>query len=138
MSGEQTKYTLEKIETIAQKLRAMPPVEKKKQEHSKIETVKMLRSEIAAMQKRGYSLEQVSEALRGEGLDILTPTLKNYLQRVKAKAKAKGTTSKNPATKKAGSKKAAPQPAGAKTSEPSQKPEKNKATFTARPDSSDI
>ncbi len=137
MSGEQTKYTLEKIEAIANKLRAMPPVEKKKQEHSKIETVKMLRSEIAAMQKRGYSLDQVSEALRGEGLDILTPTLKNYLQRVKAKAKgtsSKSTAAKSTVTKTTGSKKAAPKPAGVKTPETSL----NKATFTARPDSSDI
>ena len=43
----------------------------------------MLSKEIAALQKRGYTLEQISETLRGEGLNIATPTLKSYLQRAK-------------------------------------------------------
>ena len=36
------------------------------------------------MRKRGYTLEQVSEVLRGKGLDITERTLRNYLQRRKA------------------------------------------------------
>ncbi|MFM0140457.1 protein mobC [Caballeronia grimmiae] len=77
------KLTTEKIEAIALKLRELPPIEKKKAEVSKQEAVKLLSKEIAAMQKRGYTLLQISEALRGEGLNIATPTLKTYLQKAR-------------------------------------------------------
>jgi methionine synthase II (cobalamin-independent) len=117
------KYTTEQLEAIAAKLRDMPPVEKKKQEHSKQEAVRILVKEITALQKRGYTLDQISETLRGDGLSIATPTLKSYLQRAKpakkAPAQAPGDTpSARPALKK---------PA-----------ETSKATFTPKPDSDDI
>lgn len=76
-------YTTEKIESIAEKLRSMPVVDKKQRQHSKQESVKMLAKEIAMLRKRGYLLAQISEILRGEGLDVSTPTLKSYLQRSK-------------------------------------------------------
>lgn len=79
-------YTTEHIEGIAAKLREMPPVEKKKQQRSKQEAIKMLSKEINALKKRGYTLDQIAETLRGEGLDIKAPTLKSYLQRAKGKA----------------------------------------------------
>lgn len=117
------KYTNEQLEAIAAKLRDMPPVEKKKQEHSKQEAVKVLSKEIAALQKRGYTLEQISETLKGEGLSIGTPTLKSYLQRAKpvrkAPVKAPGDTPP-------------PIPAIKKPSDAS------KATFTPKPDSDEI
>ena len=95
------KYTTEQLEAIAAKLREMPPVENKKQEHSKQEAVRILSKEIATLQKRGYTLDQISETLRGEGLSIATPTLKSYLQRAKpakkAPAQAPGDTPPPPA-----------------------------------------
>ena len=39
------------------------------------------------MRKRGYTLEQVSEVLRGKGLDITERTLRNYLQQRKRPVK---------------------------------------------------
>ena len=42
------KYTTEQLDAIATKLREMPPVEKKKQEHSKQEAVRVLSKETAA------------------------------------------------------------------------------------------
>lgn len=80
-------HTTEQLEAIALKLRAMPPIEKKKQQHNKQEAVKVLAREIAAMQKRGYTLDQISKVLRGEGLDVATPTLKSYLQRARPVSK---------------------------------------------------
>ena len=77
------KYSQEQIEAIAGKLRELPPVEKKKEEMSKFEAVKALSKEIAGMQKKGYSFEQISNALKESGLNIATPTLKSYLQRAK-------------------------------------------------------
>ena len=77
------KYTQEQIEAIAEKIRGLPPVEKKKQEFSKFEAIKALSKEIAGMQKKGYSFDQIAETLRSTGLDIATPTLKSYIQRSK-------------------------------------------------------
>ncbi|OTP70407.1 protein mobC [Caballeronia sordidicola] len=92
------KLTPEKIETIAAKLRELPPIEKPKPEFSKQEAVKLLSKEIVAMQKRGYTLVQISEALRGEGLNIATPTLKTYLQKARPARKASvAKTSEAPA-----------------------------------------
>ncbi|MBD3816325.1 MAG: protein mobC [Halothiobacillus sp.] len=117
------KYTTEQLEAIAAKLREMPPVEKKKQAHSKQEAVRILSKEIMALQRRGYTLDQISETLRGEGLSIATPTLKSYLQRAKqakkAPAQAPGDTPPPPAAVK--------KPA-----------DKSKAAFTPKPDSDDI
>lgn len=117
------KYSVEQLDAIALKLRQMPPVEKKNQEVSKQEAVKVLAKEIVATQKRGYTLDQISEALRGNGLDIATGTLKSYLQRAKparkAPAQAPGDTP--PARPSAGKPLAT-----------------SKATFTPRADSDDI
>jgi len=117
------KYTTEQLEAIAAKLKEMPPIEKKKQEHSKQEAVRVISKEITILQKRGYTLDQISETLRGEGLSIATPTLKSYLQRAKPAKKAPvlapGDTP--------------PAPAAAK--KPS---DVSKATFTPKPDSDEI
>ncbi len=83
------KYTQEQIEAIAESLRKLPPVEKKKEELSKFDAVKALSKEIAGMQKKGYSFEQIANALKASGLDIATPTLKSYLQRAKQQGTAK-------------------------------------------------
>jgi hypothetical protein len=116
------KYTTEQLEAIAAKLRDMPPVEKKKQEHSKQEAVRMISKEIASLQKRGYTLDQISETLRGEGLSIATPTLKSYLQRAKPVKKAPvqvpGDTPPPPS--------------------PKQLADTSNGTFTPKPDSDDI
>ena len=85
--------------------------------------MRILSKEIAALQKRGYTLDQISETLRGEGLSIATPTLKSYLQRAKLAKKAPvqapgDTPPRLPAVKK---------PA-----------DTSKATFTPKPDSDDI
>ena len=39
--------------------------------------------EIEGLQRRGYSLEQIAEMLKGGGLIVSTPTLKSYLSRAK-------------------------------------------------------
>jgi hypothetical protein len=44
-------YSNEKLGAIAAKLKTMPAIEKKKQEHSKQDAVKLLAKEIAALQK---------------------------------------------------------------------------------------
>jgi hypothetical protein len=132
-------YSNEKLGAIAAKLKTMPAIEKKKQEHSKQDAVKVLAKEIAALQKRGYTLDQIAETLRGEGLDITTPTLKSYLQRIKA-GKNKGQKEPNNEPKKETQKgqknRMTPEnkkPADTDKSEPS-----SKVSLTPKPDSDDI
>ena len=81
------KYTPEQLEAIAAKLKAMPPAEKRNQEYSKQEAVRLLSKQIVALQKRGYTLEQIAEILREEGLDLSGSTLRIYLQRAKPNKK---------------------------------------------------
>jgi methionine synthase II (cobalamin-independent) len=84
-------YTVEQVEEIAIKLRALPKIEPPPKDLTKSDVVKMLAKEIKSLQKRGYSLEQIASSLKGEGLDISTPTLKSYLQKAKAPTKPKLT-----------------------------------------------
>lgn len=79
--------TIEKVEAIAAKLRAMPAVENKKREVSKQESIKLLTAEIAAMRERGYTLEQIAALLTEDDLQIGAPTLKSYLQRAASTGK---------------------------------------------------
>ena len=78
-------FTLEKAEEMACALRALPAMDASKQRLTKQGVVKHLAGEIAALQQRGYTIEQIVESLRGIGLEISTPTLKSYLQRAKRK-----------------------------------------------------
>lgn len=96
--------TVAQAEALAEKLRALPAIENKNRPISKAEEIKLLANEIAALQERNYSLQQIAQFLTGEGLEISTATLKNYLQRSKA-------TSKRPSKKKpAAAPKEAPSP----------------------------
>jgi len=72
------------IAQIAEKLRGMPAAPPADLSVTKQEAVKLLKGEIASLQRRGYSLDQIVASLKGEGLDLATPTLKSYLSRAKA------------------------------------------------------
>ena len=73
--------TLEQVEQISVKMKALPAVENKKRPVSKQEAIKLLAKDIKAMQARGYTLEQVSEQLKQLGVSLATPTLRSYLKR---------------------------------------------------------
>jgi hypothetical protein len=83
-------YTLQMAEEIAKRLRDLPAVDASNRRTNKQGVIKHLAAEIAALQQRGYSLEQVAESLCGFGLEISTPTLKSYLQRVKGRRTKRG------------------------------------------------
>jgi hypothetical protein len=122
------KYTTEQIEAVRSKMKDLPPIEKKKQELGKSDVVKMLAKEIAVLRKRGYTFEQISEYLKGEGLDIGTPSLKSYLQRAKQASASKPKVQASKDTPPA-------PPQAPQTSKTSDTP---KGSFSPRPDSDDI
>jgi signal recognition particle subunit SEC65 len=79
---KRAKYTPEQVESVAEKLRSMPPVEqeKKNPDLSKQEAIKALSKDIRAMQKRGYTLEMIASILKDENITVSVATLRNYLQ----------------------------------------------------------
>ena len=114
-------YTTEQLEGISASLRKLPAIEKRKRQHNKKEAIKLLVKDIASLRRRGYTLEQVSEALRGEGLDITERTLRNYLQQAKP-------------SKKAPAKKLGDAPANRVNTQAGA----SRGTFTPKPDSENI
>ena len=78
-------YTVEGANRLVEELKALPPKDPAKRKLDKQGMVSLLAGEIIALQQRGYTIEEVAESLRGRGLAITTPTLKNYLQRAKSK-----------------------------------------------------
>ena len=76
------KYTPEFVDSVAQKLRDLPPVEsvKKSAEMSKQEAIRKLSKDIRAMQKRGYTMDMIAGVLKSENITVSVATLRNYLQ----------------------------------------------------------
>ena len=73
----------DQIEQLRSTLRAVPKAPAAGVDTTKQEAVKLLAREIEGLQRRGYSLEQIAEMLKGGGLVVSTPTLKSYLSRAK-------------------------------------------------------
>ena len=84
--------TRAQIDQIAQKLKGMPAAPSASVNITKQEAVKLLAKEIASLQRRGYTLEQIAESLKHEGLDLSTATLKVYLSRANAPKRPRRST----------------------------------------------
>jgi len=81
--GPARAFTIESADRIAASLRALPSVDPSRRALNKQELVRRLAGEIALLQRRGYTLEEVAESLRSSDMPITTSTLKSYLQRSK-------------------------------------------------------
>ena len=97
---ERVTYTAEQFEELQAMLRDAPPIDKQRNRgYGKPELVRALSKEIRALQKRGYTIEDIASMMRDKGVDIPSSAIRYYL---KPKAKA-------PATKKAAPQQPAPQ-----------------------------
>lgn len=83
--------TKHEISDLSLYLQQLPDINEVRQ-HSAQETIKALSKDILALQKRGYTLTQISNALKAGGLTIATPTLKSYVQRARKPANKKSKT----------------------------------------------
>ena len=72
--------TKARIDEIAAKLRKKPAVPTPEKMHTKREAVQMLKPVIASLKKKGYSLQQISEFLKDEKIEVTQSTLRTYLQ----------------------------------------------------------
>lgn len=116
------KYTEEQLASLAARLRSMPPVQKKK-DYNMQEVVRLLAKDVTAMQRRGYTLEQVSEIFREEGFGLGKHTLKSYTKQSKP-------VKKTPAGK--------PQELTVPSPAVKQSAEASKPAFLPKPDTTDI
>ena len=96
-------YTVASANWLIEELRAIPPKDPAKRKLDKQRMVSLLAGEIVALQQRGYTIEEVAEGLRGRGLAITTPTLKNYLQRANNKTEKRTKNGARPASGAPGS-----------------------------------
>ncbi|MEP6652924.1 MAG: protein mobC [Myxococcales bacterium] len=76
--------TRAQVALLAEKARRMPPAPPAEANVTKQEAVRLLAGEIASLQRKGYTLEQIVASFRGDGLELSTATMKSYLSRVKA------------------------------------------------------
>ena len=85
----------DQVEKLRALLRAAPQAPAGSVDTTKQQAVRLLAGEIQSLQRRGYTLEQVGEMLKGGGLVLTPPTLKSYLSRAKARRKlSRGTRGK--------------------------------------------
>ena len=83
-------YTLEAADKLLGVLRALPPKDPAQRRLDKQAVIRHIAEEITALQRRGYTLEEIAGALGAEDVEITCPTLKNYLQRSRRAAAAGG------------------------------------------------
>lgn len=87
--NKQTKYTLEILEAVMEKMKAAPAPAKANTHYNKAESVRLMIKEIQSMQKRGYTMKMISDFLHENGIEIKEAVLKSYIQRGKTPATAK-------------------------------------------------
>lgn len=110
-------YTLEDANRLRELMRAAPDKPPNQRRMDKQAIVRVVMDDIAALQARGYTLEEIAEMWASRGaFEVTLPTLKSYLQR------ARKTSGK-------GAGKAPLRPSAAKTVEPvpAEKPSPAKA-----------
>jgi hypothetical protein len=110
-------YTLEDANRLRELMRAAPDKPPNQRQMDKQAIVREVMDDIAAIQKRGYTLEEVAEmwAKRGS-FEVTLPTLKSYLQRAK-KTGAKGAAKapRRPSSPRASERPCAAQPTAPKS-----------------------
>lgn len=77
-------FTKSKLDEIAARLRDKPAVPPQEKMHTKREAVRMLKPVIAGLRKKGYNIQQISDFLREEQIDLSPSTLRTYLQTIQA------------------------------------------------------
>jgi hypothetical protein len=106
-------YTLEDGLRLRALLRAAPDKDPNQRRMDKQAIVKFVVEDIAAIQARGYTLEEIAELLATGNFEVTLPTLKSYLQRTRktrAKGAAKAPRPSSPPTARERARAAKPDP----------------------------
>ncbi|SUF22503.1 Uncharacterised protein [Pseudomonas fluorescens] len=73
------RITLEQVELLRMKLQELPPVNVTECIGYAMDDSKMISEAITQLQARSYSLEQISEILKGNRMDLTPKSLRDYL-----------------------------------------------------------
>ena len=96
------KHKLEQIRALKEMLAQLPPIEVQATKLTTAEAVKLLRPEVTALQRKGYTFDMIAKVLETNGLTISATTLRRYCYTKKPDAARK-------ADKKSADKTAQPQ-----------------------------
>jgi len=89
MAGRARTYTKEVSQKAADALRSLPPKPPAERPLSASDLIKQLKPEITAAINNGYTLQEVVENLKKNGITVGLSTLKSGLRGMKAKPKGK-------------------------------------------------
>ena len=92
-------FKVSKIDELRQKLFELPDIDVSEREVTKQEAIRRMADAVASLQKRGYSMERISEILTSEGVAISVSTLKSYLTKAKKSYHEKGRKKVEPKSK---------------------------------------
>jgi hypothetical protein len=81
----------ERIEAARSRLRALPEKPRTPKAFSIAEAIRQIKTEVRAALKRGYTFDEIAQALKEDGIDVGTPTLKSYVSRGNKKRSAAKT-----------------------------------------------
>jgi|SRR3569623_572432 len=80
--------TLDKIEKLRATLSGLPEADESRRKVGTRKAVHLLRKDINALKRKGYTLEMIAEQLRAGGLGLSRATLKRYMCRRSQRAEA--------------------------------------------------
>lgn len=89
MAKRESAVTRATVDSVVEKFKNLPEPPRDKAVISLREAIKELAPSIAVLREKGHSLDDIAKLLSGEGIEIASLTLKNYLQRPKKKPKSK-------------------------------------------------
>jgi hypothetical protein len=124
-------YTRGQLKGVAEKLREMQPASD--MTVTTKTAIRELMPELAAMQKRGFTLAQIADALVSSGVNVAVSTLKTYMRRAGDDAKTKARRPKAQRANPTKVVKATPA-----TNTPATQSETPNGTFKARADTEEI
>lgn len=75
------KITQEQIDATLKAFKSLPEPEVSAKKFSKIEAIKGMKSEIQALLKRGFLIDDIVKSMAGTGIDITSTSLKSYMAR---------------------------------------------------------
>lgn len=78
----------EAISAAKKRLQSLPQKPKKPKSVPLSEAIRQIKNEVQAALKRGYTFEEIAQALKEDGIEVGTPTLKSYVYKKISKPRA--------------------------------------------------
>ena len=91
--------TVAQVDDLRLMLREMPAQEETKQKLTLQQAIARMADELTELQRRGYSIDDIANILRGTGLEISPQSLKSYLSRSRSTTKQRRRRSVAAATR---------------------------------------